>query len=151
LSTAIAEAGTACKELYELIGSAQNVPIDIYTISRDLEDLYIVTGTVQALLGDEEFTESIIWAALSGNLAKVVESSLSVFADISTRVKELESDNNSEKTTGTTGKEPLRGGLEKEEVKALRKCLTSHKITLNIAISMASLCVVYPSSADLFL
>ncbi|KAH7350238.1 hypothetical protein BKA66DRAFT_613929 [Pyrenochaeta sp. MPI-SDFR-AT-0127] len=143
LSSAIAMAGTACKELYELISHAQNVPIDIYSISRDLEDLYVVTGTVQALLVDEEFTESIIWAALSGNLANVVESSLSVFADITARVKDLELDKNKEMNTGKAGKEPLREGLRKEEVEALRKCLTSHKITLNIAISMASLYQTY--------
>jgi len=143
LSSIIAEAETACKALYELIGRMHNVSIDMQLLSRDLDDIHTVTGTLHAYLNDNDFVESVVWAALSGRLAEVVTSSLSIFEDIRTRVKDIDSYENGDlKTIVRDGKEPSRPGLGKDEVDGLRKCLTSHKITMNIAISMASLYVV---------
>ena len=143
LSSTIAEAETACKALYELIGRMQNVSVDIQLLSRDLDDIYTVTGTLHAYLNDNDFVESVVWAALSGDLAEVVTSSLSIFEDIKTRVKDIDSFKKGDlNTIARGGKEPSRPGLGKDEVDGLRKCLTSHKITMNIAISMANLYVV---------
>lgn len=113
-------------------------------LSRDLDDIYTVAGTLHAYLNDNDFAESVIWAALSGNLAEVVTSSLSIFEDIKTRVKDIDPFGKGDlNTIARGGKEPSRPGLGKDEVDGLRKCLNSHKITMNIAISMASLYVVW--------
>lgn len=134
----------ACKALYELIGRMQNVSVDMQLLSRDLDDIYTVAGTLHAYLNDNDFAESVIWAALSGNLAEVVTSSLSIFEDIKTRVKDIDPFGKGDlNTIARGGKEPSRPGLGKDEVDGLRKCLNSHKITMNIAISMASLYVVW--------
>ncbi|KAF2466586.1 uncharacterized protein BDR25DRAFT_76436 [Lindgomyces ingoldianus] len=141
LSKVMNEAETACKALYELIGSAKNVPCDINLISRDLEDLHAILGTIGALLNDEGSKESIVWAALLDNLSSVVDSNLSVFADLTTRIQTLKPDDDSPtKTgkTGKTGKEPSRGDSTSNEVETLRRVLMSNKMTLNLAISMAS-------------
>jgi hypothetical protein len=141
LSEVMRDAETACNGLYELIGSARNVPVDTQSISRDLEDLHLVLGTIQASLCDEELREGIVWAALSDNLAKVVESSLLLFSDVTARIKALAGSN--ETVVSMAGKEARRDGLTNEEIGAVRHTLTSHKITLNMAISMAALYVIY--------
>jgi hypothetical protein len=137
LSSLMANAETTCKTLYSLINTTQNCPDHVYNVSRELEDLHLVLGTLQALLSDDESAESVVWSSLPDNLAKAIQDCISIFEDIRVRLGELDPGDEERKT----GKEPSRNGLSMPEVITLQNKLIAHKITLNIAVSMTTLCV----------
>lgn len=139
LSEVMQEARNACKVLYDLVGNTEDVFFDLRPISYDLQDMYRVLGTLRTHLNDEELRDGVVWAAASDNLSKVVESSSTLFADITARISTLKNTNVNISAFGMKQKGTGRNTLRSEEVEALRTNLMSHKITLNMAISMSAL------------
>ena len=126
---------SSCRELYNTFDGVRNAPKHIAIISNDLQDFYLVLGTVQALFDDEEFSAGILQYAQSGNLCKVLEDCISVFKDINNIISEYQA-HNKDPAIGTWQR--LKWTFKESEIKGLRSNLIGCKATLNLAISVAN-------------
>lgn len=131
----VTTAYTSCQKLYNTFDGVRNAPKHIATISHDLEDFYLVLGTFQALLDDEEFSAGIVQHAQSGNLCNVLKDCLLVFKEFNTIISEYQA-HNKNSATGTWRR--LKWTFKESEVKNLRSDLMGCKATLNVAISVAN-------------
>ena len=133
--TVVKTAYSSCQELYSAFNGVRNAPKHIATISNDLQDFYLVLGTVQTLLDDEEFSAGIVQQAQSSNLCKVLDDCILVFKDFNAIICEYQAHDNGS-ATGTW--QCLKWIFKESEIKGLQHHLVACKITLNLAISMAN-------------
>jgi hypothetical protein len=145
LSSLLAGAEASCKALCDRIDIEQQAPQNLAHLSCEIKELKIVLGNLQFLLQDDVTAESVVWASLSDNLANIVKNCATLVADINARVQESSLDSSSDNTRNKNGKEPARDDMSAQEVRSLKKHLTTQKITLNMALSMTSLSVKHLS------
>ena len=107
-------------------------------MSCDLEDFYLVLGTIQAILDDKDSAQGILQPMTSENLVGVLKNSMVVFSDISAIVKSYTTQGNS---VDSSRWQRLKWTFKEKDVEDLRKTLLAHKMTLNMAISVANLSV----------
>ena len=138
IATLVAATCTSCQTLSNAIDGIKNAPKHAAIIGNDLKDFYRVLGTLQALLDDEESAAGVVQSATSENLSRVLESSMSIFADINGLIGDFSSRGSS---TEVKLWRRVRWTFKEKEVGELRRNLTAHKITLNLAISVANLLV----------
>lgn len=131
----VTTAYSSCQKLYTTFDGVRNAPKHIATISNDLEDFYLVLGTFQALLDDEEFSTGIVQHAQSGNLCNVLKDCLLVFKEFNTIISEYQAQN---KNSAIGTWQRLKWKFKESEVKDLRRDLMGCKATLNVAISVAN-------------
>lgn len=105
-------------------------------ISGHLHDFYLVLGTIQAILDDDDSAKGILQPATSETLQKVLKSSLAVFADISALIKPYSHQVN-KVDASKWGR--LKWTFKEKDVEDLRRTLLAHKMTLNMAIAVANL------------
>lgn len=128
----------SCKTLHDTLGAIRNAPRHIYYILSDLEDFYRVLGTIQAILDDEDSAQGILQPPSSHNLTKVLKNSLVVFSDISALLKSYSKQGNA---VNASTWQRMEWTFKEKDVEDLRKTLLAHKMTLNMAISVANLSV----------
>ena len=131
----VTTAYSSCQKLYSTFDGVRNAPKHIAVISNDLEDFYLVLGTIQALLDDEEFSVGLVQYAQSKNLCKVLEDCISVFKDFETIISEYQA-HSKDPATGTW--QNLKWTFKESKIKDLRRNLSGCKATLNLAISTAN-------------
>ena len=144
IATLIAATYTSCQTLSNTIDGIKSAPKYVGVIGKDLQDFYRILGTLQALLDDGESTAGIVQSATSENLSRVLENSISIFADINKIVSDFSSHGSS---TEVKLWRRIRWTFKDKEVGELRRNLTAHKITLNLAISVANLSVFLERSS----
>lgn len=131
----VATAYSSCQELYSTFDGIRNAPKHIATISNDLQDFYLVLGTIQALLDDEDFSAGIAQHSHSENLCKVLEDCIRVFSELNTIISDYQA-HNRDSVSGTWQR--LKWTFKESEIKTLRGDLMGCKTTLNLAISVAN-------------
>ena len=131
----VTTAYSSCQTLYSTFDGVRNAPKHIAVISNDLEDFYLVLGTIQALLDDEEFSAGIVQYAQSQNLCKVLEDCVAVFKNLETIISEYQAHS---KDPAIRTWQRLKWTFKESEIKNLRRNLSGCKATLNLAISTAN-------------
>lgn len=134
LITLVTSAYNSCQRVYEVSSSIINAPSHISTISTDLGDFYLVLASLQTLLNEDSFTQRASYLNTSKDLNEALKSSMRVFADLSSILGMY-------KKPGS--RFPVayrfRWTFKEKEVEDLRKSLNAKKLTLNTAISVATL------------
>ena len=136
LNTLVATAYSSCQKLHSTFQGARNAPKHIKALSSDLEDFYLVLGTLQALLDDEEFSPGVIRQATSLNLCKMLENCISVFKSIRVIASEYQI-HHKRSEPGTWQR--LKWTFKESEIDDFRKDLMGCKATFNMSISVANL------------
>lgn len=131
----VTTAYSSCQKLYSTVDGVRNAPKHIALISNDLEDFYLVLGTIQALLDDEEFSAGIVQHAQSKSLCKVLEDCILVFKGFETIISEYQAHS---KDPAISTWQRLKWTFKESEIKNLRRNLSGCKATLNLAISTAN-------------
>ena len=131
----VTTAYSSCQKLYSTFDGVRNAPKHIAVISNDLEGFYLVLGTIQALLDDEESSAGIVQYAQSKNLCKVLEDCIVVFKDIEIIISEYQAHS---KDPAMRTWQRLKWTFKESEIKNLRSNLSGCKATLNVAISTAN-------------
>ena len=136
LITLVATAYSSCKTLHDLSSGICNAPRHIRALSQDLDDYYLVLGTLQSLLSDQDYHFTASHASTSKDLAMVLENSLAVFKDLNTILGTYKKRG----SLASVGKRACwRWHFEEKEIEARRRSLNAHKLTMNTAISVANL------------
>lgn len=140
LASAVIGLGTlakSCQGLYNVISRIKKASKHIDLLSRDLKDLCIILDTLQALFNDNEFLVGSL-ASLSRfeDLEPVRDICMSILNDIRTMVDGYKSQGTSA-DLGTWKR--LQWTFKEKEIEGYRKDLVTHKMTLNIAISVANM------------
>lgn len=137
LASAVITLAKSCQGLYNAISRIKKAPKHIDLLSRDLKDLDLILDTLQALFKDDEFSVGSP-ASLSQfeNLAPVLQNCSSIFSGIQTIVDGYKSQGTSA-DLGTWKR--LQWTFKEKEIEGYRKDLVTHKMTLNIAISVANM------------
>ncbi|MCJ1266405.1 Ubiquitin [Lobaria immixta] len=138
----------SCKVLLDTISGIKNAPKHIHVLLNDLEDLCLVLDTLQALFNDDEFSvgssPSDPRSATFHNLATVLKNCLTIFGDIQAIVQNYRSQG----TLIDLGIwKNFKWTFKEKEMEGYRRDLVNHKMTLNIAISVANMYNVASSSA----
>ena len=135
--TFVKTAISSCQELYNVCKGVRNAPKHIATISSDLEHFYLVLGTIESLLDDEELSAGMVQQqqAQSVNLCKVLEDCMSVFKDFTTIIHEYQAH---DKDSAPGAWQRLKWTFKEQEVKGLKKQLVDRKITLSLALNVAN-------------
>jgi len=124
------------QQVYSKANGISNAPKHIKAISVDLEDFYTILGTLKGYLEDDDFSSGVLHGAAAENLESVLRNSINIFMEIS-RVLALY------KARGGYGNisqwRKIKFSFMKDDVDALRNHLAAHKMTLNMAISVANL------------
>ena len=128
----VTTAYSSCQKLYSTFDGVRNAPKHITVISNDLENFYIVLGTVQALLDDEDSSAGMVQYAQSKNLCKVLEDCILIFKDFETIISEYQA-HSKDPAIGTW--QSLKWTFKESKIKNLRSNLSDCKATLNLAIS----------------
>ena len=136
--TLVITAYQSCKTLYDTLSAIRHAPTHIHHMSCDLEDFYLVLGTIQAILDDKDSAQGILQPMTSDNLVGVLKNSMVVFSDISAIVKSYTTQGN---FVDSSRWQRLKWTFKEKDVEDLRKTLLAHKMTLNMAISAANLSV----------
>ena len=131
----VSTAYSSCQKLYNTFDGLRNAPKHIATISNDLEDFYLVLGTIQELLNDEEFSASVVQYAQSENLCGVLSHCLTIFEDLNVIISEYQGHSKDLKTGSW---QRLKWTFKRSKVDDLRNNLMGCKATLNMAISVAN-------------
>ena len=142
--TLVTTAYSSCQKLYSTFDGIRDAPKHIAVITKDLEDFYLVLGTIQALLDDDEFSAGIVQYAQSKNLCKVLEDCISVFKDFEIIISEYQAHS---KDPAFRTWQRLKWTFKESKIKDLRTNLSGCKATLNLAISIANQWV-YLTSKD---
>ena len=107
-------------------------------MSSDLEDLYLILSTIQALLDDNDCAAGVLHPITSDSLQKVLENCLAVFVDVSNIINEYKA----KCTLAEIGAwSRFKWTFKEKEVDSLRANLRANKLTLNMAISVANMLV----------
>ena len=130
----VSTAYSSCQKLYSTCDGLRNAPKHIATVSNDLEDFYLVLGTVQELLDDEEFSASIVQYARSENLCGVLDHCLMIFEDLNI-ISEYQGHSKDSKNGSW---QRLKWTFKRSKIDDLRNNLMGCKATLNMAISVAN-------------
>ena len=138
LASLVATAYSSCQKVHSTFQGAQNAPKHIKALSSDLEDFYLVLGTLQALLNDEDSSPGVIRQATSLNLSKVLNSCIAIFKNIRIIASEYQI-HHKRSEPGTWQR--LKWTFRESEISGFRRDLTGCKATLNMSISMANLLV----------
>lgn len=130
----------SCKVLLDTISGIKNAPKHIHVLLSDLEDLCLVLDTLQALFNDDEFSvgssPSDPRSATFHNLATVLKNCLTIFGDIQAIVQNYRSQG----TLSDLGTwKSFKWTFKEKEMEGYRRDLVNHKMTLNIAISVANM------------
>ena len=136
LSSLVATAYSSCQKLNSIFQGARNAPKHIKALSSDLEDFYLVLGTLQALLDDEELSPGVTAQATSLNLCNVLENCISVFKSIKIIASEYQI---AQKRAELGIWQRLRWTFKEPEIDNFRKDLMGCKATFNMSISVANL------------
>ena len=138
--TLVATAYTSCQVTYNAIRSIQDAPKHISILVSDLEDFYLVLGTLQALLNDEETSQGVTQPATSSNLSKVVTDCIAVFNGISCIVNEYQDLSKAPKSKSASRTwRRVRWTFKEKEIERMKRNLVACKVTLNMAVSVANL------------
>lgn len=78
LAFLVATAYSFCPKVDSAFKGAQNAPKHIKAFSRDVEEFYLVLGTLQALLDDENSSPGIIRQATSLNIFKMLDNCVAI-------------------------------------------------------------------------
>ena len=132
--TLVTTAYSSCQELYSTFDGVRNAPKHIAVISNDLQDFYLVLGTIQALLDDEDFSAGIAQHSHTENLCKVLKDCIRVFNELNIIISNYQA-HNRDSATGTWQR--LKWTFKESEIKTLRSDLMGCKAILNLAISVA--------------
>ena len=136
LCTLVATAYSSCQALYNLSSGISNAPRHIRAVSQDLEDYYLVLGTLQSLLSDQDYHFTASHVSTSKDLAMVLQHSLAVFQDLNQILGTYKNHG----CLSSIGKRARwRWHFEENEIEALRRSLNAQKLTMNTAISVANL------------
>ena len=138
LITLVATAYSSCQKVDSIFEGARNAPKHIKALSTDLEDFYLVLGTLQALLDDEGFSPGVVRQATSSNLCKALENCIAIFKNIKIVASEYQI-HHKRSEPGTWQR--LKWTFKESEISGFRRDLMGCKATLNMSISMASLLV----------
>ena len=136
--TLVATAYTLCKNLHDIIKRIRNTPRSLYVLSRDLEDFYLVLGTLQSILDSRESTQGMLRAVTTQSLERALQDSVGVFSDINIVVGNPTKKGN---VINYPVWKRIKRTFKEKEVVNLRKMLLDHKMTLNMAISVANMFV----------
>ncbi|KAM0799009.1 hypothetical protein BDR22DRAFT_964252 [Usnea florida] len=135
LSSLVATAYSSCQKLDSIFQGARNAPKHIKALSSDLEDFYLVLGTLQALLDDEELSPGVTTQATSLNLCNVLENCISVFKSIKVVASEYQI---AHKRSELGTWQRLKWTFRESEIDNFRKDLMGCKATFNMSISVAN-------------
>ena len=136
LTTLVATAYSSCQTLYNLASGIRNAPGHIRDVSQDLEDYYLVLGTLQSLLTDQDYHSNASHVSTSKALAKVLENSLGVFKDLNSILGTYK-EHGCLSNVGTRAR--WKYNFKEKQIEALRTSLNAQKLTMNTAISVTNL------------
>ena len=136
--TLVTSAFTSCQTVYKLLKDFIDAPSHIRSLTKDLEDFFQILGTLQALLEDEETAPGVVRPTVTNNLQSVLDNCILVFNDLSVIVQEFKERWHTERTKDWIH---LKWSFKHKSIEELSNTLAAHKITLNLAISVASLLV----------
>ena len=136
VNTLVATAYSSCQKVDSIFEGARNAPKHIKALSSDLEDFYLVLGTLQALLDDEDFSPGVIRQAISLNLCKALENCIAIFKNIRIVASEYQI-HHKRSEPGTWQR--LKWTFKESEISSFRRDLMGCKSTLNMSISLANL------------
>lgn len=135
LTALVATAYSSCQKVDSIFEGARNAPKHIKALSSDLEDFYLVLGTLQALLDDEDISPGVTRQATSLNLCKVLENCISIFKNISVVASEYQIHH---KRSEPRTWQRLKWTFKESEIDGFRRDLMGCKATLNMSISVAN-------------
>ncbi|KAL6716718.1 hypothetical protein ACLMJK_006286 [Lecanora helva] len=131
----LATAYKSCKELHKVLRGMKNTPRHLHTLSKDLEDFYLVLGSIQAIIDDGQSEWGMLDSAASNSLDAVLRSSIEIFSDINTTLKPCTIKGQS---MGLSAWKRLKWSFKEKEIERVRMRLLDNKMTLNMAVSVAN-------------
>jgi hypothetical protein len=139
LTTLIEEAYTLAESLYGTVNSLNGAPTEIAEISTDTQDLVSILANLQSYLDDEENSARVTHRLVARNLADVLKNTISVLKELQLMVQDAINGNVGAEMTDIL--KALEWNFREGKVQQWRQQLYAHKMTLNLAISMANLFV----------
>lgn len=131
----VIKAFTLSQQVYTTIRQITNAPKHIKAISNDLEDFYIVLGTLKGYLEDEDLSQGVLHPSTSDSLESVLENSVKIFTELNGMMLEYRARGG----FGDISKwRSIKYTFMTTEVESMRAHLAAHKLTLNMAISLAN-------------
>ncbi|KAF8847318.1 hypothetical protein BDZ45DRAFT_342749 [Acephala macrosclerotiorum] len=131
----VVKAFTLSQQVYTTISQITNAPKHIKAISNDLEDFYIILGTLKGYLEDEDLSQGVLHPSTSNSLGSVLENSVKIFTELNGMVLIYRARGG----FGDIGKwRSIKYTFMSAEVESMRAHLAAHKLTLNMAISLAN-------------
>ena len=145
-----------CFGVYQTIHSIKSAPKHLRTISQDLKVFYAVLGNLQGYLDHEDTARGVLHPATLKDLDVVLHACVTTLKDlniiINGFIRNFGTDQSASKRAGTddvTKWQSFRSSWKEGEIRTLRTHLANNKLTLNIAIVVASL-LATPSSPTEF-
>ena len=134
--TLVSLAYKSCKNLSDSITRMEDAPKHVFAIANDLEDLYSLLGTLQAVLEEGDSLAATLEPAMSGNLSQVLSHCLNIFK--ATNIIVAEYDNRNHSIIGMHAWKRLKWSFMEKEIQDARRELAQCKLTLNMAVSVAT-------------
>lgn len=139
LSSAVLTLATAayksCQALHNGIDGFRSANEQMLALSSDLENFYLVLGSLQTVLQDEESAPVAVDRIMASDLSKALDGSMRIFKNLSTIVASLRRPSSS---TSPGNLNKAKWALKEKSIADLRNELMQCKITLNIAICVAN-------------
>ena len=136
--TLVSAAYKTCGTLHKTLEGCRSAHAGIRALASDLEGFYLVLGTLRGVLEDEISSAAAAEAVMSGSVSKVLDQSMELFKEISTLVGTF---NCSEHKFAQEVWLKVLWNFQQKKLAAYRSQLMECKLTLNIAIAVANMCV----------
>ena len=120
--------------LQNIINGHCNSHRHVLTLSSDLEEFYLVLGTLEALLHDEQHYAGAVEHAMSEILSEALSDSIRLFERITIIIGGYQAPNRKSQPRLWPR---VKCALQKKKIKGLRKEITRCMMALKIAICMA--------------
>ena len=144
-----------CFGVYQTIDSIKSAPKHLRTISQDLKVFYSILGNLQGYLDHEDTARGVLHPATSKDLDVVLHGCVTTLQDlhiiVNGFIKKFGTEQSTSKRAGTddvTKWQSFRSSWKEGEIRTLRTHLANYKITLNIAIAVASLLATLSSPIE---
>lgn len=129
---------TLSKALYQAVDVILQAPTHLKLVSQDLKAFYSILSTLHGYLQEEDTAAGVVHPATCRDLRETLTQCLQIFQQLGELIAEfLRNDATEEVSKWKT----VRYLWKQDEVSRIREHLMAHKVTINLAVCSANLCV----------
>ncbi|KAI0185559.1 hypothetical protein EV127DRAFT_515126 [Xylaria flabelliformis] len=136
ISGLVVSAYRLAASVYTTIEGIKGAPKNILAVSVDIKALYAILGTLQSYLSEDDFSAGLLHRAISSDLGTALSNIVSVFKEIQTSVNGYK---NAQESAPVSTWPSLKWHFRETQIRRWGEQLSSHKITLSVAIATANL------------